>query len=241
MLTSGAYMRAKFYIESHSKEKKELESRQEEIQTGPCITISRQTGAAAGEIAELIIEYIKSQSKRPDREWAIFDKKLIERVIEDHKLPTVISDYLTEKKHRFVESIMNEIFGIHPSPISLVRKTSKTLLQLAQIGYCIIVGRASNIVLKRLPNTYHVRIIAPLPTRIKQVMKIYHFDSEEEAKRFIKKEDENRTKYVKQFFYKDIDDPSLYDLVINSEFYTREQVAKIIAQSALIKLSEYFD
>lgn len=241
MLAYGAYMRARLYLESHSKEKKEMEKKEIEIKPGPCITISRQTGAAAGEISELIIEYIKSVSKKPGKEWAVFDKRLIEKVIEDHRLPNDLGEFLTEKKHKFIESLMNELFGIHPSPLSLVKKTSKTILQLAQIGYCIIVGRASNIVLRKMPNTYHVRIIAPFDSRIAEVMKVHEIHSIDEAKKFIKHEDESRAKYVKQFFHKDIEDPSLYDLVINSEFHTREQVAKIIVNSAIIKLKEYFD
>lgn len=238
MLVSGAYEKAKLYIEAHSKEKEELDKKKIKIEPGPCITISRQTGAAAGEISDLLIDILKSKSKKP-AEWAVFDKNLIEKVIEDHKLPQKISDYLTEEKHSFLNSMMNEIFGIHPSPYRLVHKTTKTILQLAQIGNCIIVGRAANIILRNFSNSYHIRIIAPLKKRIKQVQTYFNI-SEEEAKKFIEKEEEKRKEYVKYYFHKDINDPSLYDLVINTERHTFEETAMILADAIIHKLKKYF-
>ncbi len=239
MLISGAYEKAKLYIESHSREKEALEKIRKVVEPGPCITISRQTGAAAGEISDLLIDILKSNAKNSKMEWAIFDKNLIEKVIQDHNLPEKLSSYLTEEKHSFLNSIMNELFGIHPSPLRLVYKTTRTILQLAQIGNCIIVGRGSNIILRNLDNTYHIRIIAPLKRRIEQVRKYYNF-SEEEAKKFIESEDQKRKNYVKHYFHKDIDDPSLYDIVINTERYTLEETAKILSHAIMIKLKKFF-
>lgn len=239
MLVSGAYEKAKLYIEAHSKEKEDLEKKKIKIEPGPCITISRQTGAAAGEISELLIEILKSKSKNKKREWAVFDKNLIEKVIEDHRLPEKLSNYLTEEKHSFLNSIMNELFGIHPSPLRLVYKTTNTILQLAQIGNCIIVGRAANIILRKMDNTYHIRIIAPLKKRIEQVQMYFNY-SEDEAKKFIEKEDEKRREYVKHYFHKDIDDPSLYDLLINTERHTIAETAQILSDAIITKLRRFF-
>lgn len=239
MLISGAYEKAKLYIETHSKEKETLEKQKIKVEPGPCITISRQTGAAAGEISEILIDVLKSKSKNQKREWAVFDKNLIEKVIEDHNLPEKLSNYLTEEKHSFLNSIMNELFGIHPSPLRLVYKTTKTILQLAQIGNCIIVGRAANIILKNMDNTYHIRIISPLRKRIKQVQSYFNF-TEDEAKRYIEKEDEKRRDYVKHYFHKDIDDPSLYDLVFNTERHSLEETTQILSTAIMTKLNRFF-
>lgn len=107
MLVSGAYEKAKLYIETHSREKEELIKKKIIVEPGPCITISRQTGAAAGEISELLLDILKSKSKNKKREWAIFDKNLIEKVIEDHNLPDKLSNYLTEEKHSFLNSMID--------------------------------------------------------------------------------------------------------------------------------------
>jgi len=239
MLVSGAYEKAKLYIEMHSREKESLEKKKIKIEPGPCITISRETGAGAGEISELLIDILKSKAKNKNLEWAVFDKNLIEKVIEDHNLPEKLSNYLTEEKHSFLNSMMNELLGIHPSPLRLVYKTTKTILQLAQMGNCIIVGRAANVILRTMENTYHIRIVAPLWKRIEQVQKYYDL-SEEEAKKFIETEDEKRRKYVRHYFHKDIDEPSLYDLIINTERHSPEETAQILALAIMTKLKKYF-
>ena len=239
MLVSGAYEKAKLYIEAHSREKEELQKKKIKIEPGPCITISRQTGAAAGEISEILIDLLKQKTKNPELEWAVFDKNLIEKVIEDHNLPEKLSNYLTEEKHSFLNSMMNELFGIHPSPLRLVYKTTKTILQLAQMGNCIIVGRAANIITRNFENTYHVRIIAPLKKRIEQIQ-LYFNMSEDEAKKFIEKEEEKRRDYVKHYFHKEIGDPSLYDLVINTERHSLDETAQILACAITKKLKKYF-
>lgn len=239
MLVKGAYERAKLYIEAHSREKQDLEKRKIKVEPGPCITISRQTGAAPDEISDLMIDYLKTKSKKRTSEWAVFDKNLIEKVIEDHNLPQKLSDYLTEEKHSFLNSIMNELFGIHPSPITLVNKTTRTILQLAQIGNCIVVGRGANIILRKMENTYHIRIIAPLRKRIEFIQSHLKV-SEEEAKKHIETEDYKRKEYVKHYFHKNIDDSALYDIVINTERHTLDETVQILCEAVVKKLNKYF-
>ncbi len=70
---------------------------------------------------------------------------------------------------------------------------------------------------------------------------MYFNFSEDEAKKFIEKEDEKRRDYVKHYFHKDIDDPSLYDLVLNTERHSIEETAKILSEAIIIKLKRYFD
>ncbi len=239
MLVSGAYEKAKLYIETHSREKAESERKKIKIEPGPCITISRETGAGAGKISQMLIDVLKSRSKNKLLEWAIFDKNLIEKVIQDHNLPEKLSNYLTEEKHSFLNSMMNELFGIHPSPLRLVHKTTKTIMQLAQIGNCIIIGRGANIILRNFENTYHVRIIAPLKIRIRQIQEYYKIN-ESEAKKFIEEEEEKRKEYVRHYFHKNLEDPNLYDLAINTERHTIDEIVNILACAITTKLSKYF-
>ena len=239
MLVHGAYEKAKLYIEMHSKEKEELDKKKNKIEPGPTITISRQTGAAAGKISDLIIDILKSKCTKCRREWAVFDKNIIEKIIEDHNLPKRLSNFLSEEKHSFLNSMMNELFGIHPSPIKLVHKTAKTILQLAEIGNVIIIGRAANIITRKMPNTYHVRIIAPLYIRINNVREYFNIDKDEAIK-FIEREDKKRKEYVEHYYSKNIADPTLYDLVINAEKHQPEEIAQIISRAVMIKLKDYF-
>ena len=43
----------------------------------------------------------------------------------------------------------------------LVHKTAKTILQLAEMGNVIIIGRGANVVTAHMNNIFHVRLVAP--------------------------------------------------------------------------------
>jgi len=45
---------------------------------------------------------------------------------------------------------------------------------------------------------------------------------------------------VKHYFHKDIDDPSLYDLIINTERHSLEETTQILSNAIITRLSKYF-
>src|SRR3990172_6101514 len=107
MLISGALEKARLYIETHSKEK-EL-NKKEKFEKGPCITISRETGAGAEEITGKLVEILQKYRKENQPDWTIFDKNLIEKVIEDHHLPKTLSEVFDEKKYSSILSFASEV------------------------------------------------------------------------------------------------------------------------------------
>lgn len=239
MLVSGAYEKARQYIESHSLEEKEKRIKKEIIEPGPCITISRETGAGAGIVAEKLIDNLKLFCKDRKIEWAVFDRNLIEKVLEDHNLPDKLRDYFDEDRSSSITSIMNELLGLHPSILQLVKRTTQTILQLAQVGYVVIVGRASNIITAKLENSFHVRLVAPLENKITQVKRYYGL-GDKEAVDFIRKEDQARKNYVKKYFGKNSEDSSLYHLTLNTGLCSYEQCAEIISYTVMKRFPEYF-
>jgi cytidylate kinase len=234
MLITGAYEKAKQYLESQAKDFSEHISEKSTFEPGPCINISRESGAGAGEVAENLIEYLRYKSKSKSTNWGIFDKNLIEKIIEDHNLPKTVADYLSEDKTSFIRSIMNEIFGIHPSMLNLVHKTTRTILNLAQMGNVVIIGRGANLITRRLENVFNVRLVAPLEKRIQRVKGYYNFN-DSEAQNFIKKEDHARIGYVKKYFNTNPCIPDQYHLVINTGLFTPYEAAEIIG-TQIIKL-----
>ncbi|MGA7838303.1 MAG: hypothetical protein WB996_10070, partial [Ignavibacteriaceae bacterium] len=88
MLVKGAFERAKNYIDLHSAETK---IKQTDTVTGPCITISRETGAGAEKVSQFIVENFSGFNSGNNHPWAIFDQNLIEKVLQDHHLPQRLS------------------------------------------------------------------------------------------------------------------------------------------------------
>ncbi len=236
MRVKGAFEKAKFYIESHSKDS---DSKFKKKKHGPCITISRETGAGADIVSEELIDFFQPYSDEFSVPWTIFDKNLIEKVLEDHHLPQTLSRYFVEDKLSELKSTVNELLGLHPNTWILVNKTSNTILQLAQIGNCVIVGRAGNVIASRLKNSFHVRLVAPLDVRIQRVME--KFDkSRSEAAEYIKKEDLARKNYLKKYFNKEVEDPLLYNMVINTALFGYKKAAQIIGKAVLHNYPQFF-
>ena len=122
---------------------------------------------------------------------------------------------------------MDELFGLHPPSWILVRKTSETILRLAQMGHVILIGRGSNVITHKLPNVFHVRLVGGLPNRVKRLQALNQL-SAKEALRFARREDLARRRYLKQFFDKDIEDPLLYHMVINTDIITADEAVRMI-------------
>ena len=83
----------------------------------PAVTISRETGAGAVTVAGLLAERLQ---KGTSAKWAVFDRNLVERVIEDHEMPVRMRRFLPEDSQSAIASAVEEIFGLHPSVWTLV-------------------------------------------------------------------------------------------------------------------------
>ena len=97
------------------------------------------------------------------------------------------------------------------------------VLSKAKIGNVIIVGRASQLILKNFPNSFHLRIIAGIDTRIKNIHETKNV-SEKAAKAQIEESDRQRMNFIKKMYDKDWNDPTLYDLTINMDAFKLDQI-----------------
>ena len=198
------------------------------------ITISREVGAGGRTIAELLGQRLTAAEKTPATSpWAVFDANLAKHVLEDHKLPPKLDQFMTEDARLLpVEAIVEEVLGLHPSAWTLVQHTTRTILRLAGLGRTILVGRGANVITARLPYVYHVRLVAPLATRIRHTAEYYQL-SEPEAAKFVREHDHARRRYVRRYFNSEIDDPTLYDVTLNTARLDWARAAEVIAQLAL--------
>ncbi len=133
--------------------------------------------------------------------------------------------------------MVNEVLGLHPSQWTLLHQTTETVLQLARMGKVIIVGRGGNIITSKLKNAFHVRLIAPLESRIKYIIDVRKMNRQD-AEAYIKKEDVARRKYLKSYFSRDIENPELYHVVLNTSLLSYEETAAVIADAVMKKFAK---
>lgn len=197
----------------------------------PAVTVSRQTGAGAMVVAEELAEFLQLRHPGPCR-WMIFDKNLAEKVLEEHKLPKEIAQFMPEDRVSTIQDAVEEILGLHPSSRTLRQLTTETMQHLAGLGHVILIGRAANIITQQMPNVFHVRLVAPLDQRVQRVMTHRQLD-QQAALRVVQQSDLGRARYLKNHFHSNIDDNLQYDLVINTGRIPHREVARLIGDAVL--------
>lgn len=201
------------------------------------VTISRQAGSGAHSVAENLAELLDRRMPGEGCRWTVFDRNLVEKVLEDHHLPARLEKFMPEDRISEVSDIMNQLFGLHPPMDLLVRKTSQTILSLAELGNVIIIGRGGAAITARLPNVIRVRLIASPERRLAHLVDYYRMDPKT-AREFLESTDKGRDRYLRKYFHEAIDDPLLYHLVINTDRVSYERAAWLIAETMLATRTE---
>ncbi len=95
------------------------------------------------------------------------------------------------------------------------------------MGRTILVGRGAPVITRFTPGGVHVRLVGSIKNREQHIKEHFKFD-DKKAREFIKEEDRGRAQYLKKYFDRNIDDPLLYDLVINTDRISYDDAAMMI-------------
>lgn len=202
----------------------------------PAITITRQTGSRAVTIGKLLVENQQSRVEEGEPKWQLFEKDLVNYVLRKSGLPESLSKYYPENPTPFVEDALEDIVGLHPSSYKINEWCHSTIIELCRKGHAIIIGRASNLLTRDLPNTLRVRFVGSLEVRAAHVMKIMNL-SERDAYDHIRHEDTLRKRYARMNFKQsDVDNPQHYDLVLNTDRLSDQAIVEIITIALANKL-----
>ncbi len=176
-------------------------------------TISRQYGSGGSTFAKLLAEYCGY-----DLVW----REVINQAAKQIGAPDVALAMIDEF----------ELLGLCPDEKTCqayLDAVAKIMLQFANSGKQIIVGRASHIVLKDLANVMRIRVIASKPTRIANVCKSKNVNHEAAIAQ-IEQSDRYRSMYLERFYHVEWNEPSHFDLTINTDHISSNSAARWVAQ-----------
>jgi hypothetical protein len=196
------------------------------------VTISRQSGSGGHAVAQRLVALLQAATPNAPCPWAIFDRNLVEKVLADHNLPKRLAHFMPEDRISEMSDTMDELFGLHPPSWTLVRQTSDTILHLAELGNVILIGRGATVITSKLDYVFHVRLVGSLEKRLAHLQQLEQL-SQKEARARIEQQDRGRRRYLKKYFGKDIDDPLLYNVVLNTDRTSYDQAAELIASAVL--------
>lgn len=179
------------------------------------ITISRQLGSLGFEIGNLVSERLG---------YHVVWRELINEAAQRAGAPDVALAVIDELG----------LLGVTPSARSsqaYLDAVRSVVLELASKGNVVLIGRAGQRILAGFPGTLHVRLIAPLELRVQRISEEQKIPLEA-ARSQIEASDAHRRQYLKRFYRSDWEDPSLYDLVINTGRMTSAAACELICMAA---------
>jgi len=100
-------------------------------------------------------------------------------------------------------------------PGTIVKHFEEIIRQVAAKGDVVIVGRGSQVVLRDLPHTLHLRTVAPFDWRVDNVIRDNPDLSNSEAADLVARNDRWRARYVSVNYNQAWNDPLLYHAVIS--------------------------
>jgi cytidylate kinase len=172
---------------------------------GHLITVSRECGAAGSHVAELVGRQLG---------WKVLDKNLLDQVAEASHVPRSTLEGVDETTPHWADGLLAAWFDARSVPHhKYVVHLGRVVLTAAREGNVVFVGRGAQFFLPP-GRGLAVRIVAPEDYRVEQIMRRYCLGPRK-ARQLIADVDRGRREFVQRFFHRRIDDPHVYDLVIN--------------------------
>ena len=129
-----------------------------------------------------------------------------------------------------------ELLGESPSAVqtvndkAFIEATTAVIRELASNGDVVIIGRGGNMILADFPGALHVGMLAPLESRVENIMAREHY-TREEASKFVAEMEQGRVAYYRKFFKVHPNDPELFHLILNAEKIRPETAAQMVVHT----------
>jgi cytidylate kinase len=182
----------------------------------PLITISRSLGSGGRIIAEKV-------AKALDLE--LFDDDRLQQAAIEMGIPVDSARYLNEKAPGLFDRLLSR------RPETYLEIMESVVYDVARRGEGVILGHGSQMLLRDFGCAFHVYVHATGSTRLKYVMETRGVNREA-AQKLIQKSDHQQRGFFRFAFQMDWNDPSLYDLIINTEKLGIDAAAELIIDTA---------
>ncbi len=190
------------------------------------ITISRQLGSLGSVIAHLVAE---------DLGYHLLDREIVDLVAARARVPAAVAAGGDERAVRGASGVFYSLLvGIQNgrlTPESYVYFATQVIREAAAQQDLVVLGRAGQVALGKSPRAFHVHLVASIDERVARLVEREHV-TKLEARRLISESDECRRAYVWAAGQKNWEDPTLYDLVLNTSRLSPAFAAAMVVEAA---------
>ena len=183
------------------------------------ITVAREYGSGGGHIAQLLSDRLN---------WKLLDRCLVEKIAQVARVEPKVAERYDERPDPWVNHLVRALWqagsarGAMAGPIpelfdadTMASLSRRMIEEAADIGNCVIVGRASQCILQQRSDAFHVFIYAPRAERLRRVRRRHASLTEAEAA--LDERDQERAALIRRYFNQDWSNMHLYDLMISSK------------------------
>lgn len=199
------------------------------------ITISRQIGSRGDEVALNVCKILgftyfnKEVLYRAAKSIGVREGHITDFSEDSYKIASIVDRILGRKRLVATTHMLKDNSPIQKTlDEEICLEVIRTVINnLAGRGKMVIVGRGGQGILKNKINVLHVRIVAPIEFRVEQVMKEEGV-SQEEALKIIQEKDKATSEYLQRFYNINWDDPTNYNIIINTEKMDLDTASRVI-------------
>jgi cytidylate kinase len=201
------------------------------------ITVSRQFGAGGSELARKLGERLN---------WPVLDDEVTCRCAQRLNLETSTVARLREHSPTLLARLSAALLVAPPEAPgidtmhllridAIAEAALESIMEAAKSLPLIVVGFGTQCIFANRADALHVRLVAPMTHRVEQLRARYGWDAANAAAR-ARRVDEDRRRYVQRYFHRDLNDPLLYDMQINTGRTTLDEATALIEQ--LVRLEQ---
>ena len=189
------------------------------------ITISRQFGSGGRSVGRLIAEKLGIP---------FYDKELVDQIaLESGFAPNFVEEHGEHSPGRSILSYAFNATGV-PGVMNGLSTADflwsiqcSAIMQLADKGPCVIVGRNADYILKDRPDVFHAFIHADMDFRAERIVRLYG-ESEKKPEARLQEKDKRRRVNYQHYTGRTWGMAQNYDISLNSGVIGVEQCADII-------------
>ncbi len=186
----------------------------------PVITLSRVPGAGGSVLSQRLAQDLKID---------LFDQKIVEEIAKSSKVSEKVVQTLDEQDRSILDDWIRMLGEGYLWSYEYLKHLTKVVGTIGAHGHALILGRGASFILPQ-EVSLRVLVLAPLQTRIDNVMRGYGA-SASEAKRRVLRTESDRRAFVRKYFNADMTDPLNYDLVINTKNLSIDAAVKIVEEA----------
>jgi cytidylate kinase len=196
----------------------DYEQRQAPIPKAPCVAISRQRGSGGAELGRRVAERL---------DYGFFDREIVEQVAREAKVQRGLVAGLDEHVRSTIDRYVMDAFLLRSFKESdYLRRLVHVVATLGERGHAVILGRGATFILPA-DQALRVRVVAPRALRVERVAERRKLAPEQAAEEVDRKDAQQRA-FLTHDFGVDPEDPTLYDLVVNTGTLGVEAAADLV-------------